>query len=150
MWYRSDTRSGYQSRRVPAARIKRPIWIGCTKKEKLGNSRLRSCWNRHAPRSIPNVPRERNVLDTIYSGSHAPVPTSIERVTSVLRRGQKKKGGEQWDEGPGGAICQVARERLERTDVRTDDSRRSLARCTRWRSTETLATSLVTKTFAKW
>lgn len=130
--------------RVPAARIKELIWVGRTKNSEIPMILLKSA------RAKPDLERAtRECLRTryYYSGSHAPVPTSIERVTSVLR-GQKKKR-KQWDDEPGTAICQVAREQLERTDGRTDDPQRSSARCTRWRSIETLATSLVTRTFAK-
>ncbi|KAL0131025.1 hypothetical protein PUN28_002550 [Cardiocondyla obscurior] len=44
--------------------------------------------------------------------------------------------------------ARFARWHANNSTGRTDDSR-SLDRCTRWRSTETLATSLVTRTFAK-
>lgn len=90
------------------------------------------------------------VFDTIYnSNSHALVLTSIDRVTSALgneSNGKKRKKGNTkarrtWHT----AICQAAR---ERSPDRWSPKRLS-ARCTRWRSTETLATSLATRTFAK-
>ena len=84
------------------------------------------------------------VLDTIYSGSHAPVPTSIELVRSKAK-GEKRKIMRQriWHyDLPDGT-------RATGMDRRMNGIRRSSARCTRWKSTETLATSLVTRTFAK-
>jgi len=73
--------------RVPAARRNRYELVALkTRKFPFAIS----CWNRHAPRPMSNVPRKNNLLDTIYSGSHAPVPTSIEQVSFVLRQRAEK------------------------------------------------------------
>lgn len=81
-WYRSNMRSRYQSLRASARGANKGAGMSRTKNSEIPVILLKSA------RAKPDLERLRTRY--YYSGSHAPVPTSIERVMSVLRAGKKK------------------------------------------------------------